>query len=112
MCEENPSMRVTVIKNRLRAARRSWAGSEVSPDVAGNGNFVAGVLQGLREALTIVSQSQCEEIKKIKAERCALSRWTGLLLYNACKRAYGRLKEGDRKNAMRILRQVLDRIRI
>jgi hypothetical protein len=103
-------MRITIVKNRLRAARQSWAKSEVSPDVASKGNFVTGVLQGLREALHIVEQSQREDIKKARGRRRPLSRWTGLLLYTACRQAYGRLKQGDRAKAMRILSDVINQV--
>src|SRR5580698_8672375 len=101
-------MRVTIVKRRLRAARKSWAASEVSPDLASKGSFVAGVLHGLREALHIILQSQHEDIQRAKAERRPLSRWTGLQLYRACEHAYKRLKESDRVGAMRILRHVME----
>ena len=103
-------MRVTIVKSRLRAARKSWAKNEISADVAARGNFISGVLQGLGEAMRIITQAQKEEIEKTKKERHALSRWTGLSLYKACESAYGRLKEGDRPTALRILRQALDRV--
>ena len=101
-------MRVTVVKARLRSARSTWAQGEVSPDLAGQPGFVRGVLRGLAEALKIVQQAQREDVQKAQAQRRPLSRWTGMKLYKACRQAYGRLLEGDRPHAMRILRRALD----
>ena len=104
-------MRVSVVKIRLRAARKLWAKGAISPDISAQQGFIYGVLRGLAEALKIVQQAQREDIQKIKAVRRPLSRWTALELYKACRQAYGRLLEGDRPTAMRLLRHAMERIR-
>lgn len=100
-------MRVTVVKSRIRAERRLWSRHTLSPDVAQQPGFVDGVLRGLLEALKIIEGAQIEDICTVKAARRPLTRWNGIRLYNACRQAYGRLKESDRRGAMRILQAAI-----
>jgi len=103
-------MRITIIKNRLRAARRLWSRGHGSMDVSAQPGFVEGVMRGLLDALHIVQDTQREDIAKAKALRRPMTRWTGIQLYRACRQALGRLKEGDRPQAMKILQNAINHV--
>lgn len=103
-------MSLTVIKQRLRDAKRFWEDSQKSRDVIGLPGFLPGVIQGFREALLIIERYQREELKKSRAQRRPLSRWNGIILYKACIQAYQRLHHSDRRSAMRTLQRALARV--
>lgn len=103
-------MRVSVVKSRLRAARKVWETDRLTRDATEDQGFIAGVLRGFKEALDIVQRVQKEEIARRRIDRQPISRWNALLLYKACRSAYSRLKQSDRASAMRILSSALSRI--
>ena len=103
-------MNITIIKQRLRAAKREWENSQRSPDVIGLPGFLQGVIQGFKEALVIIQHYHREELRKSRMQRRPLSRWNGMILYKACTQAYQRLKHSDRASAMRILQRAVGKV--
>ena len=105
---EGEIMSATKLKRQLREALRIWQKQKRSPDVEGLAGFTPGVLKGFEESLRIVEEFHRQELCKTVTERRAMTRWSAVDLYRACRRAYGRLRYSDRIGAIRALKRALD----
>jgi hypothetical protein len=99
-------MSMTVLKERLRSAKRTWSGEAVG-ETSGLAGYVPGVLRGFTEALRIVQAYHQEELKKAKEGQQEEKSLNARALYRACQSAFRRLQQSDRKGAMKALSRVL-----